>query len=181
MPPLVGRREPHGWVLADLIVLKLDAGAPHRHVQLLPTALLPLLLEVDGEEMPPQVEVGANPQESFAQHDERCHVLDPIGIEMLQLNLIAVQQPSKEFVGGGCEPTLVEVGERHHIAVGWRWQILIVGQQPLLDRGPRVEKTTTDEALHALEGDVGTAPRIHWRWGRMDAGSTAVEIRRQET
>ena len=60
MPPLVGRREPHGQVLTDLIVLKLDVGAPHRHVQLLPTTLLPLLLEVDGEEIPPQVEVGAD-------------------------------------------------------------------------------------------------------------------------
>ena len=53
MPPLIGRREPHGWVLVDLIVPKLDAGAPHRHVQLLPATLLPLLLEVDGEEIPP--------------------------------------------------------------------------------------------------------------------------------
>ena len=61
MPPLVGHREPHARVLADPIVLKLDADAPHRHVQLLPAALLPLLLEVNGEEMPPQVEVGADP------------------------------------------------------------------------------------------------------------------------
>ena len=61
MTPLVGHQEPHGWVLADPIVPKLDAGAPHRHVQLLPTAFLPLLLEVDGEEMPPQVKVGADP------------------------------------------------------------------------------------------------------------------------
>ena len=48
-------------VLTDLIVPKLDAGAPHRHVQLLPTALLPLLLEGDGEEVPPQIKVGADP------------------------------------------------------------------------------------------------------------------------
>ena len=61
MPPLVRRREPHGRVLADLIVPKLDAGAPHRHVQLLPAALLPLLLEGDGEEVPPQIEVGTDP------------------------------------------------------------------------------------------------------------------------
>ena len=69
----------------------LDASAPHRHVQRLPTALLPLLLEVDGEEIPPQVKVGADPQKSFTQHDERRHVLDFIGIKMLQLNLVEVQ------------------------------------------------------------------------------------------
>ena len=87
MPPLVGCREPHGQVLADPIISKLDASAPCRRVQLLPVTLLPLLLEADGEEIPPQVEVGDDPQESFAQRDERRHVLDPIGIEMLSLIL----------------------------------------------------------------------------------------------
>ena len=91
VPPLVGRLEPNGWVLTDPIVSKLDADAPHRHVQLLPAALLPLLLEVDGEEIPPQVKVEANPQESFTQRDERHHMLDPIRIEMLQLNFVEVQ------------------------------------------------------------------------------------------
>ena len=56
MTPYVGRRKLHGRVLADPIVLELDAGAPH--VQLLPAALLPLLLEGDDEEVRPQVEVG---------------------------------------------------------------------------------------------------------------------------
>ena len=66
MPPLVGRRKLHGRVLTDPIVPKLDVGASHRHVQLLPTAFIPLFLEVDGEEVPPQVKV-----------------LDPVRIEML--------------------------------------------------------------------------------------------------
>ena len=118
VPPVVGCRELHGRVLTDLIVPKLDVDAPHRHVQLLPTALLPLPLEADGEEIPPQVKVGADPLESFAHRDEHHHVLDLVGIEMLQLNLVEVQQPPEEFVGGGREPTLVEVGKRHHVASG---------------------------------------------------------------
>ena len=45
----------------------------------------------------------------------------PLGLRCW-LNLVEVQQPPKEFVGGGHEPTLVEVGERHHIAIErWRW------------------------------------------------------------
>ena len=128
MPPLVGRREPHERVLADPIVLKLDVGAPHRHVQLLPTALLPLPLEADGEEIPPQVKVGVDPQESFAQRDERRHMLDPIGIEMLQLDLVEAQQLSEEFVGGGRKSTLIEVGEQNHVAIRRQWRILIAGQ-----------------------------------------------------
>ena len=38
-----------------------------------------------------------------------------------------------------------------------------------------------DEALHVLEGDVRAAPQIHWTWGRLDAGSTAVGMWRQGT
>ena len=59
------------------------------------------------------------------------------------------------------ECPLVEVGERHYVAVRWRWHILLAGQQPLLGRGPHAKKTATDEALHALEGDVRMAPQIH--------------------
>ena len=60
VPPLVGCHQPHRWVLADLIVSELDAGTPHRHVQLLPVAFLPLLLEGDGEEVPLEIKVGAD-------------------------------------------------------------------------------------------------------------------------
>ena len=88
-------------------------------------------------------------------------MLDPVGIEMLQLDLVVVQQPLKKFVGGGRESTFVKVGEQHHIVVGRLWQILLAGQQPLLSRGPCVEKTATNKAFHVLEGNVRVAPRIH--------------------
>ena len=86
-------------------------------MQLLYATLLPLLLDVNGEKIPPQVKVGADPLESFVQHEECCHVLNPIGIEMLQLDLVEVQQPLDEFVGGGREPMLMEVGQQHHVAI----------------------------------------------------------------
>ena len=110
--------EPHGRILAYPIVSKLDAGAPHRHVQLLPAAFLPLILEGDGEKVPLEIKVETDPQESLTQGDEGRHVLDSIGIEVLQLDLVVVQQPPKKFVGGGREPTLMKVGERNHIAIG---------------------------------------------------------------
>ena len=59
MPPLIGGRQLHSWVVANLVILKLDVGASHQHVQLLP--LLPLLLEGDGKEVLPQIKVGADP------------------------------------------------------------------------------------------------------------------------
>ena len=81
MPPLVGGRQTHRWVLIDPVVAKRDAGASHRHAQLL--LLILLLQEGDGEEMPPQVKVGTNPQEPLTQGDEHRNVLDFIGIMML--------------------------------------------------------------------------------------------------
>ena len=60
---------------------------------------------------------------------------------------------------------LMEVREQHHIAIEQRRQLLLAGQQPLLGQGSCVEKATTDEALHALEGDVRAAPWIHWKMG----------------
>ena len=64
-------------------------------------------------------------------------------------------------MSGGSEPTLMEVCERHHIAIEQRRHLLLAGKQPLLGRGTRTEKAATDEALHTLEGNVRAAPRIH--------------------
>ena len=115
MPPLVGGRQTHQRVFTDPVVMELDVGASHWHSQLL--FLLPLLQEGDGEEIPPQVEVGTNPQESLTQGDECRNVLDSIGIKVLQLYLIVVQQSPKELVGRGGESPLVEVSEGYDIPI----------------------------------------------------------------
>ena len=115
MPPLVGGRQSHRRVLADPVVLEVDAGASHRCIQLL--LLLSLLLEGDGEEVPPQIKVGTDPQESLTQGDERHNVLDSIGIKMLQLHLVVVQQSPKKLMGRGGESPLVEVSEGHDVSL----------------------------------------------------------------
>ena len=63
------------------MVAEVDAGAPHRRVQLLLPD--PPLHKIDGEEIPSQVEVGTDPQEPLAQGDERRNVLDPVGGKVL--------------------------------------------------------------------------------------------------
>ena len=67
-------------------------------------------------------------------------MLNPIGIHMLQLNPIVVQQPSEESVGRSCEPTLVEGDEGDDLAVGRRRHILATRYDPLHRRGPCAEK-----------------------------------------
>jgi hypothetical protein len=78
----------------------------------------PLRLQVDGEELPPEIEVWFDPQVTFTKHDEGREVLNPIGIQVLQLNLIVVEEPEEEAAGRSRVPALMEVHEWHHIAIG---------------------------------------------------------------
>ena len=89
VPPLVGGRQTHQRVVVHPVVAQVNASTSHRHAQLLLPD--PLLRQVDGKEIPPQIEVGTNPQESLAQGDKRHNMLDPIRIKMLQLHLVVVQ------------------------------------------------------------------------------------------
>jgi len=99
-------------------------------------------------------------------------VLDPIGVQVLQLNLIVVQQTLEERVGRNHESALVEGREGDDVAIGRRWRILAVGHKPLRRIGPPIEKTTLDEALLACIGNIGVMPQIHggWRWLRRSKG-----------
>ena len=44
-------------------------------------------------------------------------MLDSIGVKVVQLYLVVVQQPPNELVGGGGESPLVKVSEGHDIAI----------------------------------------------------------------
>ena len=104
----------------------------------------------------------------------------------IPLGLISTTPPCssaaipKETYGWGGESSLVEVSEGHDVAVGRRRRVLIVGQPPLLSGGPRAKETTTNKALQSLEGDIRTAPRLHWTIEVVDANSTMAETRMWE-
>ena len=99
-------------------------------------------------------------------------MLDPVGVQVLQLDLIVVQQTLEERVGRNRESALMEGREGDDVAIGRRQRILTAGHKPLRRIGPPVEKTTLDEALHVHIGNVGAMPRIHggWRWLRRSEG-----------
>ena len=105
--------------------------------------------------------MGTNPQEPLTQGDEHRNMLDPIGIKVLQLYLVVIQQPPKELMSRYGESPLVEQSKGHDISFGRQWLILITRQPLLLDDGQRVKEATADEALQALRGNVGSAPRLH--------------------
>ena len=51
-----------------------------------------------------RLEVGTNPQESLTQGDEHRNVLDSVGIKVLALYLVVVQQSPKKLMGGVANP-----------------------------------------------------------------------------
>jgi len=92
-------------------------------------------------------------------------MLDLVGVQMLQLNLIVLQQSLEEEMGRNHESTLVEGHKGHDVAIGQRWCILATGHQSLHRASPPVEKTTLDESLHAHIGDIGAVARLHGKQG----------------
>jgi len=107
----------------------------------------PPLREIDGEEIPPQVKVGTDPQEPLVQGDKRRNVLDPVGCKVLKLHLVVVHQSPKKLMGRHGESPLMEVGKRNNVPFGWLRFLLFTGQPPLLSGGQREKEALADEAL----------------------------------
>ena len=102
--------------------------------------------------------MGFDPQVSLTQRDEGHGVLDPIEVQMLQLNLVVVQQSPEERMGRNRESALVEGHEGHDISIEQRRGILAIRHEPLHRIGPPTEKTALYEALHACVGDIRVVP-----------------------
>jgi hypothetical protein len=83
------------------------------------TGYQPVLLldQGDGKEIPLVLEVGFDPQVSLAQHDESHDVLDPVRVEVLQLDQVVVKKPLEERMRGYRKPALVEVHEGHDVTI----------------------------------------------------------------
>ena len=159
---------------APPVVAEVDAGAPHRRMQL----LLPdqPFHKIDGKEIPPQVKVGTDPQEPLAQGDECRNVLDPVGGEVLQFHLIVVQQPPEKLMGGHGESPLMEVSKRHDVPFRRLWLLLLTGQPQLLDGGQWAKEASADEALQAPSGDVGFVPWVHYDGGSSTGKKAAASF-----
>ena len=106
-------------------------------------------------------------------------MLDPIGVEVLQLNLVVVQQPLEERMRRDCEPALVEGCEGDDVTIGRHRHILVAKNQPLHRVDPPMKKTTLNEALHACVGDIRAVPCLYGkRRQRSKDFLAAVEKRR---
>ena len=93
--------------------------------------------------------------------DKRRNMLDPIGIKMLQLHLVVIQQPPKKSMRRYGESPLMEDSKGHDIPFERRRLFLITRQQPPLSSGRRAEEVAADEALQTPRGNAGSAPQLH--------------------
>jgi hypothetical protein len=79
---------------------------------------------------------------------------------MLQLELVVVQQPTKESMERNREPTLMEGDEGDDVAIEWRQRIFIVRYDPFHCCGPRAEKALFDQSFHTRVEDIGARPQL---------------------
>jgi hypothetical protein len=115
LPPLVRRHKDGRDILLRTRLPQLeDASAgPHRHAD----SLFPRRQgkRQRGEEMGPQIPVGVNPQKSFANRRKDGCLRDRVGVEIVQLHPIEMQNRPHEMACRHSEPPLVERDETQHI------------------------------------------------------------------
>jgi hypothetical protein len=88
-------------------------------------------------------------------------MLDPVGIQMPQLDLVLIKEPEQEAMGGSYESMLMEVHERHHITIRRRREPLIAREDPFERVSPRGQEPTMDETQHVRITACRATPQIH--------------------
>jgi hypothetical protein len=115
LPRLVRRHKDGGDVLLRTRLPQLEDAAtgPHRHAD----SLFPRRRgkRLHREEMGPQIPVGVNSQKSFANRREDGCLLDRVGVEIVQLHPIEMQNRPHETACWHSEPPLMERDETQHI------------------------------------------------------------------
>jgi hypothetical protein len=131
LPPLVRRCKGGRDVLLRAPRPQLEGAAtgPHRHTDLL--RLCRRGEELRGEEMGPQVPVRVNPQKTLAnRHEDGC-LRDRVGVEVMQLHPVVVQERLHEATRWHSKPPLMKGDETDHIPRRRSWVGLAREGHPL--------------------------------------------------
>jgi hypothetical protein len=115
LPPLVRRCKGGRDVLLHAPRPQLEGAAtdPHRHTNLL--CLRRRGKELRGKEMGPQVPVRVNPQKTLGNRREDGRLRDRVGVEVMQLHSVVVQERPHEAARWHSKPPLMEGDETEHI------------------------------------------------------------------
>jgi hypothetical protein len=165
LPPLVRRHMGGGDVLLRTPRPQLEGAAtgPHRHTDLRHVRRRDK--ELREEEMGPQVPMRVNPQKTLANRREDGRLRNRVGVEVMQLHPIVVQERSHEAARWHSKPPLVERDETDHVPRRRSRVGLAPGGHPLRLRpaGERTEQTIGNKGLQILHSNGGERPRVAWR------------------
>jgi hypothetical protein len=162
LPPLVRRHKGGRDVLLHAPQPQLEGAAtgPHRHTDLLRVCRHGE--ELRGEEMGPQVPVRVNPQKTLANHREDGRLRNRVGVEVMQLHPVVVQERSHEAARWHSKPPLMERDETDHVPRRRSQVGLAPGGHPLRlwPAGERTEQTIGNKGLQILHSNGGERPRV---------------------
>jgi hypothetical protein len=162
LPPLVRRHKGGRDVLlrAPRPQLECAATGPHRHTDLLRVRRRGE--ELRGEEMGPQVLVRVNPQKTLANRHEDGRLRDRIGVEVMQLHPVVVQERPHEAARWHSKPPLMEGDETDHIPQRRSRVGLARGGHPLRLRPTRerTEQIIGNKGLQILHSNGGKRPWV---------------------
>jgi hypothetical protein len=162
LPPLVRRHKGGRDVLlrAPLPQLEGAATGPHHHADL----LFPRRQgeELRGEDMGPQILVGVNPQKTLTNRRKDGRLRNGVGVEVVQLHPVVVQERPHETAHWHSEPPLVEGDETNHIPRRRSRVGLARRGHPLRLRVTRegTEQTIGNKGLQIVHHDGGERPRV---------------------
>jgi hypothetical protein len=110
----------------------------------------------------PQIPVGVNPQKAFTNRREDGRLCDGVGVEIVQLHPVVMQERPHETACWHSEPSLMEGDETQHIP-RWRGR----GSPARMDHPLRLrvtregtEQAIGDKGLQVIHRDGGERPRV---------------------
>jgi hypothetical protein len=123
------------------------------------------------EEMGPQVPVRVNPQKTLANHCEDGRLCNGVGVEVMQLHPVVVQEGPHEAAHWHSKPQLMEGDETDHIPQRRNRVGLAPGGHPLrlrpAERGRSKPSVTVEKGHRSRGGTTVTLSAIaERRWWR---------------
>jgi hypothetical protein len=182
LPPLVRRHKDGRDVLLHTRLPQLEDAATglHHHAD----SLFPRRQgkRLRGEEMGPQIPVGVNPQKPFANRHEDGFLRDRVGVEIVQLHPVEMQNRPHKTACWHSESPLMERDETQHIPRRRGRGGSARRDHPLRLRvtGEGTKQAIGNKGLQIIRRDGGERPRVARRndgypVGHHQAKGVAVE------
>ena len=114
-----------------------------------------------------EVSMGLTLQVPLAQCFEGRHLLNTIGVEMLKLELDALERTAEEGTSRNPETSVVESHERDYVVGRRRRSPLLPRDDPLLRISAGRKRALRHQSLEVPGPNRGLRPVRHWRWGKV--------------